>query len=296
MEKKILWISLVTIISLIPIILDILFLIKYDCESVMAFYFVFLTLFSNLLLKNKLYRHHYISIVIIVLLDLLICIIFEESIIIELKKKYYIYLIKILYILFLCLEFVLYKYLMLIKYIQSYEILFFKGLFLSVLLIITVIILININPNIYLEFWYYYKSIDLKEIIIFISLIVISFIYNLIQLIIIYYFTPFHILLTNLIPPMIILLLPIGSTGIIITLNIFLIIYFFMILVFVEFIELNFLGLSKMTKRNIDLRAEHESMEYNINDIIIDDNISLGGYELKLINEQMIDENSVTNE
>ena len=42
-----------------------------------------------------------------------------------------------------------------------------------------------------------------------------------------------------------------------------------MVLVFIELIELNFLGLSKMTKRNIELRAKLESMEaieFDIND------------------------------
>ena len=44
----------------------------------------------------------------------------------------------------------------------------------------------------------------------------------------------------------------------------------FMILVFVEIIELNFCGLSKMTKENIELRARLDSIvgdENDINDI-----------------------------
>ena len=68
-----------------------------------------------------------------------------------------------------------------------------------------------------------------------------------------------------------------------------------MILVFIEFIQLNFLGLSKMTKKNIDLRAKNETMEYDINDIIIDDEITLDGYKFELSNKQLPDENSVPN-
>ena len=41
----------------------------------------------------------------------------------------------------------------------------------------------------------------------------------------------------------------------------------FMILVFVEIIELNFCGLSKMTKENIELRARLDSMVSDENDI-----------------------------
>ena len=59
----------------------------------------------------------------------------------------------------------------------------------------------------------------------------------------------------------------------------------FVILIFVELIELNFLGLSTMTKRNIELRARHDSMEGDINDIIIEKKIDLGEYELELKNE-----------
>ena len=46
-----------------------------------AFYFIFLTFFSNLLLKNKIYKHHYISIIIIIALDILNNIMDGESII-----------------------------------------------------------------------------------------------------------------------------------------------------------------------------------------------------------------------
>ena len=41
----------------------------------------------------------------------------------------------------------------------------------------------------------------------------------------------------------------------------------FMILVFVEIIELNFCGISAMTKKNIELRAKIDSMITNNNDI-----------------------------
>ena len=66
-----------------------------------------------------------------------------------------------------------------------------------------------------------------------------------------------------------------------------------MILVYIELIELNFFGLSKMIKRNIELRAENESMEYDINEIIIDDNITLDEYKFESSKEQLPDENSV---
>ena len=294
-KKKILLILLISIIAYSSIMLNFYIWINEGDENLFVLYFIFLTLFSNLLLKTKLYRHHYFSIIVIAIVDF-VTYLTDEVLIDNNETEFkYSYSLIILYIIIYCLELVLYKYYMFIKYIQTYEILFFEGLFLSVFLIITLIILIMKTE--YINFWEYYEYIDPKEIIIFSSLILLKFIYNILQLIIIDYFSPFHIILTNLIPENIVYFLKTGyETRDLIAGIVILIIDISMILLYVEFIELNFLGLSKMTKRNIELRAKYDAMNNNINDIIIDDNISLGGYELKLINEQMIDENSVTNE
>ena len=63
-----------------------------------------------------------------------------------------------------------------------------------------------------------------------------------------------------------------------------------MILVFIEIIELNFLGLSTMTKRNIQLRVQLEPMEDNINDVILKKKITLDEYELEFSDIQNNDE------
>ena len=292
--KKILWILLVSIIAFISIILDcITWSFRESNKNIWAFYFLFLSTFSICLLKYKLYKHHYISIIIIVILNLLFSIISGETFIEHITENYF-NLIIIFNILFFSLELVLYKYLMFTKYIQSYEILFFEGIFLSSLLIISLIILIKVE---YFEFfWGYFDFIDRREIIIFASLTIIHFIYNLFQLIIIDIFSPFHILLIDLIPDNIIFIfssdnslnLPIAIVCVIINI--------FMILIFVEFIELNFLGLSKMTKRNIELRARHESMEDDLNDINYEKKIILDEYglELEFKNEKTSDENEAS--
>ena len=99
----------------------------------------------------------------------------------------------------------------------------------------------------------------------------IYFIYNLLQLIIIDYFSPYHILLTNLIPEKIFYLFFDDSyeTEQLIVVIVILLIYTFMILVFVEIIELNFCGISDMIKKNIELRARADSMSSKNNDINI---------------------------
>ena len=149
-EKKFFWILLVSIIAFISIILDcITWSFRESNKNIWAFYFLFLSTFSICLLKYKLYKHHYISIIIIVILNLLFSIISGETFIGHIKEKNYFNLIIIFNILFFSLELVLYKYLMFTKYIQSYEILFFEGIFLSSLLIISLIILIKVE---YFEF------------------------------------------------------------------------------------------------------------------------------------------------
>ena len=84
---------------------------------------------------------------------------------------------------------------MLIKYIKSYEILFFEGLIILVLSIITLITAIKIG---YIKnFWDYYENIDKIEIVIFIALALINFIIGILMLIIIDIFSPFYILLAD---------------------------------------------------------------------------------------------------
>ena len=93
MFKKILWILLVSIIAFIYIILYCFIWINDNDINTFAFYFIFLTFFSNLLLKNKLYKHHFISIIIIIILDFIYNLFDGKSII-----KYS---AEILYILFI---------------------------------------------------------------------------------------------------------------------------------------------------------------------------------------------------
>ena len=78
---------------------------------------------------------------------------------------------------------------------KSYEILFMQGLIILVLSIISLIITTKIG---YIDnFWDYYENLDIIEIIIFISLALINFIYGIFMLIIIDIFSPFYILLVD---------------------------------------------------------------------------------------------------
>ena len=176
--------------------LDIIFLTNADNYlNLWTFNLVFLSLYSYWILKNKLYKHHYISIIIITIIGLLFNLITNKLSIERIKQNYITYLIGIAYMILYSLELILNKYYMLIKYIKSYEILFFEGLIILVLSIITLITAIKIG---YINnFWDYYENIDKIEIIIFISLALINFISGILMLIIIDIFSPFYILLAD---------------------------------------------------------------------------------------------------
>ena len=265
--KKFLWNLLSSIIFFIA--LETTFLISdNNYLNIWTFYIIFLSLFSFWILKIKLYKHHYISIITISILGFLYNIIFGNYSIDNLKNNYISYIINIINLLLYCLVFVLIKYYMLYKYMKSYEILFMQGLIILVLSIISLIITTKIG---YIDnFWDYYENLDIIEIIIFISLALINFINGIFMLIIIDIFSPFYILLVDNVQDIIVFFsLNEFNLSTIIPSIVFLIIYIFMVLVFIELIELNFLGLSKMTKRNIELRAKLESMEaieFDIND------------------------------
>jgi hypothetical protein len=292
--KKILWILLVAIVDYITIFIDYIIIVnKINNElNSFGFLFIFISVFSLWFLKNKLYKHHYITMAIMVFLDALYSMAYRVPIIQHLTENKFSYILLIFLGLFYGLEFVLYKYLMFIKYIKSYEILFFEGIFFLILIIITLIIFIKLG---YLEsFWEYYESIDKKEIIILIIYALICFFIGLLKLIIIDIFSPFHIILTELIPKNMYHIFYHEDIAELLINIVFTILEIFVLFVFVEFIELNFLGLSTMTKRNIELRAQNESAEDDIKDINYEKKIILDEYglELEFKNEQIPDENN----
>ena len=115
----------------------------------------------------------------------------------------------------------------------------------------------------------YNQNITHKEIFIFFTLIIINFITFVTIFIIIDIFTPFHIFLLNILSEIIIGFFDKDFNTdfyAIITYVILVIISIFMILVFIEIIQLNFCGLSTMTKKNIENRARMDSILINEND------------------------------
>ena len=269
--EKFLFISLVAGIDYLSLAISSFFLI-YGGNYINSWpvIIISMTLFSYLFLKVKLYSHHYLSMSIIIILGLLYNVLLEVFTKENMEKNY------IYFITFFCSEilnslvYFLYKYYMHIKYIISFEILFYQGLIELSFGIITLIITTSINKVD--NFITFCKELDVKEGLLIAALILINFIYSALLITIINIFSPFHIFLTNAFSDFLVFFSILYRNGrfingqeikvyVIILSIIFLIICLLMILVYIEIIQLNFCGLSNMTIKNIQLRAQLDCLE-----------------------------------
>ena len=170
------------------------------------------------------------------------------------------------------------------KNIISYEIIFAEGLIMVVFCIVTLIITTKLG--VIDNFFDFINGVDQTEIYVFISLTLIQFILYSIEIIVINMFSPTHILLIYIIKDFLIVFIYLDDKLPLILYVVFRIgisCCILMILVFTEIVELNFLGLSKMTKKNIELRARLDSvLELNIteDDISENDKINYEEYYL----------------
>ena len=159
--------------------------------------------------------------------------------------------------------YVLYKFFMIKKFIKSYEILFYQGVYELVFGIITLAITTKYFKQ-FDNFYSYIDGLEGKEIGRFISLVFINFIKFFTIFINIEIFGPFHIFLLDILAGIIISFfdndLSKFDVSISIAYFVLLIICIFMILVFIEIIQLNFCGLSTMTKKSIEERARLDSL------------------------------------
>ena len=263
-KEKLLWILLVAVIDFISLVFSNIYSIDNDdYVGIMHINIIYLAIFSYLILKMKLYKHHYLCIIVIFAKSLIfasICGLFDDfnsddtvCLIVYLATE-----------LAFSFTYVMFKYYMIIKYIHTYEIMFFQGLIESILGIITLIVTTKLG--VIDDFFDFKNNVKSKEIIILVSWIITNFVHMTILYKTIEIFNQFYLFIFALLPEYIIFFVKIETYKIYqIICNIFLmLISSFMILVFVEIIELNFFGLSYMTKRNIELRAQLDSLDnYN---------------------------------
>ncbi len=215
---------------------------------------LFLSLFSHKFLKNNIYRHHYISIIIIII----------AGIILDVSLGNYAHFIneiipntiKFVTEIIFCLGIVINKYTMVNTYASEYEICTYQGLFGLIIYIIIFIL------SKYISFFKRFDSnfeYNSQNILIFFAVVIFQLIYNLSILFTINHTTTCHfliIMILGFLSRYFIKLYDGNDNSIL--LIIVLLFILFMTLIFNEIIELNFCGLSHNTKKNIALRANKE--------------------------------------
>ena len=88
---------------------------------------IFMALFAYLILKLKLYKHHVLCIIVVLIRSLSYTLIFQVFFK-ETKIDMIPYIVSFVTEIAFSLTYVIYKYYMLIKYMHPYEIMFFEGL------------------------------------------------------------------------------------------------------------------------------------------------------------------------
>ncbi len=232
-----------------------------------TFDIIFISLFSYLILKTKLYRHQYISMIIIIILGFLLNVLenFKQTNT-ENKLDFLEIMMTILTEIFLSMFLVVAKYNMEKNFSSPYEICIWIGL-IGLILYAIIIIIINIlgveiagikHPD---NFYSLFNNYDIYDFLLCLSFLIGQAIYNIVILLTCDYFTPIHIFIIAIFKE----IYNSYSFDQNIALNFLtlfiLVIITFMFSVFIEIIELNIFQISYNTKRNIEFRSFEDSIK-----------------------------------
>ena len=211
-----------------------------------------LSLLYYLVFKSKLYLHHYLSIILIILTGIILDLVtgnLQEDI----KNNFPFFLLRFLRQILYSSCNIINKYLLYKKYSSVYEITLFNGIINLILLGLFYII-----NYYYLDidnFGQYFSNFSVLEFFICLGLVVTQFGLYIGTLVTNKNNTPCHIFIISVFGQFANYL---NFSSYSIAAFISLIFIFFMTLVFIEVIEINLWGLDKNTKRNIASRAEKE--------------------------------------
>ena len=232
---------------------------------------IFIILFSYIILNIKLYKHQYISTIIIFIAGITLNLINLINIEIDFINILLSFFTEIIF----CLNIVVNKYLMEYTFCSPYEICFYDGIISLFLFLITLIIATNVEidqdeyaveykDKYYIDNFYdYYDKFNIKEFFIFLFEILYYFIYYLFPLITIQNYTACHYLIILIFDFEVTFLIDFKIKWRLFLNIIMFVIIFFMLLVFNEIIELNCFGFENNTKKNISQRAILERMSSN---------------------------------
>ena len=174
------------------------------------------------------------------------------------------------------------KWMMDRKYHKYWDIIFFQGIFFFIYIIIATIIRIKIDGIDFIKNYFSKDEIGAVSTIFFYNVFIGVLILQILNVLIIYNFTPNHMLIAYGINKMKKILSVETENNI----QFFCLIPFFFqllsLLFYLEILELNFCGLNKNPKRNIQLRERMENLDKDRkeSDIEVDDNLVIKSDEL----------------
>ena len=253
-KDKWIYIILTSVIFFVQGIL-LVFTIKVKTNSWICF-ILFTFLFSYWIFKIKIFKHHYISIIVIILTGLIFDLALG-NIQEDFTNNFWIFLLRLIREIIYSLDNVLVKYTMEIKYCSVYEICLYNGLFcVTLLMLFAIIDHYYFSFDKYEEFFNNFKREDMGVIILFIIAQLGVYVSNL--------FTnrdntPLHIFIIYVFGQISYYIFGFSSTSLIL-----IICYLFILfwaLVFNEIIEINCFGISENTKRKITFRADTDTAD-----------------------------------
>ena len=225
---------------------------------------IFILIVSKILLKTRLYVHHYIGLLIFIIFSLGIDILVGMNIFKPGALFFFIYCI---YLLFDSIYITYEKYMMDKLYYSPFIIVFAIGLLFLVTPTICAILIfikgnmVKVGTKYKLQkFSDYFQENDYKDVIIHIVYLTsFRYVINILKILTIYYFTQNHIYTTYVFIKLVDYL--IRKKHWIRFLSIILFVFQFLgLLIYLEIIELNFLKLNKNTKNNIKKRELNEDI------------------------------------
>ena len=229
---------------------------------------LFILIFSHFILKVKLYKHHFISLILIIIFGIIIIII--NNLYTEKSEDFFFKIINTFVIeIIFSLEIVVAKYAMEYKLSSPYEICLFEGVFILVINLILLIIFTFIpmseikyikkteyEGKMYIDnFFQYFSKISYIEVISFIVIMLSRFGFNIFCLLITKYFTPSHSIMILIIGEIYFASYDTEPLWRVFIEYVMYALLIFVMLVFLEIIEINCWGLQKNTEKNISLRA-----------------------------------------
>lgn len=277
-------------------------------NNVWIFNIIFLNIFSICILKTKLYKHQYISSILMIILGIILNIFILKDMPV---KKIPALLISIFIEIIYSLCIVVNKYGIDHCFCSPIEISFYEGLFELIINLIFLSIATNIKVNpdnkilkhiktvcdedknnpdnkdkCYIDNWFLYFDVFRgKEIIMFIITLLSRWIFNLFSLIVIKYYTPSHVIFLLIIGEVQNAFIDIEETWLKYMALIVYIFLLILLIIFTEVIILNFCGCEKYTKNIISERALSKEIEDSLTgedsgrdsnlDIEIDDGIEI---------------------